>query len=317
MRIRGFVVALILLAAGTTALAQRRGGGGASATPDAGATGSGNAGGGDEGGSWSSMTGGVVSHTDAGAHPAAADTGAATTARASAIDASTGRTSGGRGAANASDAGAGTVASGTPNTFNLPMTQRGSGAIIHFPIPEQLARTEVPIFAQVRTTAPIDHVSMFYRGSGGERYREARMQPMGQNLGLPQGYGAQVPCEDAFPPAVEYYVSVFDTSGASIGTAGTALSPISLPIVIARTHPIVPTLPGSPPPRNCGSLVASGGTGGTGGFTRGTSRVDAGVASAPEFGTADLGEPCQANNDCRRGLRCAPSTHSCVFVNTN
>ena len=43
---------------------------------------------------------------------------------------------------------------------------------------------------------------------------------------------------------------------------------------------------------------------------------DAGGPAAPVRGTADLGEPCQTNNDCRRGLRCG-AAHSCVFEQRN
>jgi hypothetical protein len=188
-----------------------------------------------------------------------------------------------------------------PTAFDLPMNQRGNGALVHYPILEQLARNDVPVFAQVRSSAPIDHVSMYFRSAGATRYRETRMNSMGQDLGLPGGYGAQIPCEDAFPPALEYYVQVVDTSGEVIGHAGSATQPVRIPIVTARTRNIVPTLPGQPPPRNCGSI--------TGMSTQSQVR-DSGVE---ERGTNDLGEPCARDNDCRRGLRCG-SSRTCVFV---
>jgi hypothetical protein len=74
-------------------------------------------------------------------------------------------------------------------------------------------------------------------------------------------------------------------------------------------------MPGQPAPRSCGSLEVqvptSTGTGTTG--TGGTGTTGGGN-NAPIAGTADLGEPCQSNAECRRGLRCG-STHTCVFVN--
>jgi hypothetical protein len=233
-----------------------------------------------------------------GARPATSDGGAATDAAitSSVSDAGQAASSSVDGGALAMDA----AALSAPNAFDLPMTQRGNGAISHYPIPEQLARNDVPVFAQVRSSAPIDHVSMFFRSQGATRYRELRMNAMGQDLGLPGGYGAQIPCEDAFPPAVEYYVQAVDTSGEVIGHAGSATQPIRLPIVTARTRNIVPTLPGQPPPRNCGSIT---------GMSTAVVR-DSGVE---ERGTADLGEPCARDNDCRRGLRCG-STRTCVFV---
>lgn len=188
-----------------------------------------------------------------------------------------------------------------PTAFDLPMNQRGNGALVHYPILEQLARNDVPVFAQVRSSAPIDHVSMFFRSAGATRYRELRMNSMGHDLGLPGGYGSQIPCEDAFPPAIEYYVNVVDTSGEVIGHAGSATQPVRIPIVTARTRNIVPTLPGQPPPRNCGSIT---------GMSTQTQVRDSGVE---ERGTADLGEPCGRDNDCRRGLRCG-SSRTCVFV---
>lgn len=208
-----------------------------------------------------------------------------------------------------------TTDAATPNTFNIPMRQVGTGAVTHYPIPEQLARTDVPVFVQVRSTAPIDHVSLFYRGQGAVRFRELRMTPMGHNLALPGGYGAQIPCDDAFPPAVEYYVQAIDTSGTPVGSAGSATAPVSVPIVTARTHPIIPTLPGQPPPRTCGSLVtpvATTSSGGSGGTTRAR---DAGPPQEMR-GTADLGEPCTRDLDCISSrLRCG-SNHRCVLIDT-
>lgn len=184
-----------------------------------------------------------------------------------------------------------------------PMRQVGQGTLIHFPVPEQLARTGVPVFAQVRSSAPIDHVSLFYRGVGARRFTELRMLPMGQQFRMPNGYGALIPCDDIFPPRVEYYVQSIDSSGAPNGNAGTEAQPVQIPIVERRSHP-APVLPGQEPPRTCG------------GMTGPSSVRDAGGPAAPVRGSADLGEPCQTNNDCRRGLRCG-ATHSCVFESRN
>jgi hypothetical protein len=172
-------------------------------------------------------------------------------------------------------------------------------------VPEQLARTEVPVFAQIRSSAPIDHVSLFYRAPGARRYTEARMIAMGQQFRLASGYGAQIPCDDAFPPHVEYYVVAFDSSGAPNGSAGSETQPLQVPIVDTRHHP-APNLPGQNPPRNCGSLIGQGPAGRDAG---------AGSTATPERGTADLGEPCRTTNDCRRGLRCG-ANRSCVFEST-
>jgi hypothetical protein len=202
------------------------------------------------------------------------------------------------------DAAAGEGGSGAqptaPTNFGIPMNQRGTGALSHFPIPEQLARNDIPVFAQVRSSAPLDHVSMHFRGEGATRFRELRMTAMGHDLGLAGGYGGQIPCEDSFPPAVEYYIEVIDTSGAVIGHAGNAQQPIRLPVVTTRTHNFIPTLPGQAPPRNCGSIT---------GMSVAASR-DSGVATS---GTADLGEPCARDSECRRGLRCGLN-RQCVFV---
>lgn len=237
--------------------------------------------------------------SDAGAGDATASASDAGRADARGASAEAGAPRADGGAAPSMDA-AVAAQRAAPTSFDLPMNQRGNGAVVHYPILEQLARNDVPVFAQVRSSAPIDHVSMFFRSQGATRYRELRMLSMGQDLGLPGGYGSQIPCEDAFPPALEYYVQAIDTSGEVIGHAGSAVQPIRLPIVTARTRNIVPTLPGQPPPRNCGSIT---------GMSSAQSR-DSGVE---ERGTADLGEPCARDNDCRRGLRCG-STRTCVFV---
>jgi len=194
-------------------------------------------------------------------------------------------------------------ASVTVSDVVYPMQQRGTGTVIHFPVPEQLARTAVPVFAQIRSSAPMDHVSVFYRGPGARRYTELRMNPLGQQFRLPSGYGAMIPCDDIFPPRLEYYVAAYDSSGAPNGTAGTAEAPLTLPIVDRRHFP-APTLPGQPVPATCGAL------------TVGATARDSGVPSAPVRGSADLGEPCRDNAECRRGLRCG-STRTCVFEQAN
>jgi hypothetical protein len=287
----------LFLALGAVATAQRRGprpgadGGtvaadASAAVSDAGATRS-DAGAGlarADGGTGPARADGGPTRSDAGAGPARADGGAGSAMA---------------GGAPVADGGA-AVTSG-PNAFDLPMQQRGNGAVTHYPIPEQLARNDVPVFAQVRSSAPIDHVSLFFRSQGASRYRELRLTTMGRELGLANGYGAQVPCEDAFPPSIEYYINAVDTSGEVIGHAGTAVQPLRVPIVTARTRDIIPTLPGQAPPRNCGSLA---------GMASQPTARDAGVE---QRGTADLGEPCARDNECRRGLRCGLA-RTCVFV---
>ncbi|TAK26557.1 MAG: hypothetical protein EPO40_20915 [Myxococcaceae bacterium] len=183
---------------------------------------------------------------------------------------------------------------------SIPMRQLGTGTVIHFPVPEQLARTAVPVFAQIRSTAPIDHVSLFYRSVGARSYTEVRMPALGQQFRLPSGYGAMIPCDDIFPPRVEYYVAAIDSSGAPNGGAGTAEAPVQINIVERRSF-AAPTLPGQPAPRTCGSLSVTA-----------TVRDAGSGPAAVERGTADLGEPCRTNNECRRGLRCGLN-HQCVF----
>lgn len=183
---------------------------------------------------------------------------------------------------------------------SIPMRQLGTGTVIHFPVPEQLARTAVPVFAQIRSTAPIDHVSLFYRSVGARRYTEVRMPALGAQFRLPSGHGAMIPCDDIFPPRVEYYIAAIDQSGSPNGGAGTADSPVQVPIVDRRSY-AAPTLPGQAPPTTCGSLAVH------------PTVRDAGSGPAVvERGTADLGEPCRTNNECRRGLRCGLN-HQCVF----
>lgn len=116
---------------------------------------------------------------DGGASPAAAVDGGASDATAAVVD---------------PDAGSVTV-----GDASFPMRQVGTGTIIHFPVPEQLQRTGVPVFAQVRSSAPIDHVSLYVRALGARRYTEIRMQAMGQQFRLASGYGAMIPCEDVLP----------------------------------------------------------------------------------------------------------------------
>jgi hypothetical protein len=223
---------------------------------------------------------GPAAVVDGGAAPAAATDGGSADASAAVVDL---------------DAGSVTV-----GDASFPMRQVGTGTLIHFPVPEQLQRTGVPVFAQVRSSAPIDHVSLYVRALGARRYTEIRMQAMGQQFRLASGYGAMIPCEDVFPPKVTYYVEAYSSSGDANGHAGTAEAPLEVPVVELRHYP-APTLPGQAPPRTCGSM------------TTGPTARDAGSGpAAPERGSADLGEPCRATNDCRPGLRCG-SNNQCVF----
>lgn len=212
-----------------------------------------------------------------------------------------GRPRAGMDAGRSADAAATDASAASSSDARWPMRQVGEGTVIHFPIPEQFVRTAVPVFAQVRSSAPIDHVSLFYRGLGARRYTEVRMSAMGQQFRLGGGYGAQIPCEDIFPPRVMYYVEAYDSSNTPNGHAGSLEAPIEIPIVEQRTYP-APTLPGQPPPRTCGSFMAAA-----------TTVRDAGARDVePERGTADLGEPCRSTQECRHGLRCG-SNNQCVF----
>jgi hypothetical protein len=126
------------------------------------------------------------------------------------------------------------------------------------------------------------------------------MPAMGQQFRLPSGYGAMIPCDDIFPPRVEYYVAAIDSSGAPNGTAGTAEAPLTSPSSSAAHFP-APTLPGSPCRAPAGRSPPP------------PRPATPARPAEPERGTADLGEPCQSNNDCRRGLRCgsnAPASSS-------
>ena len=49
-----------------------------------------------------------------------------------------------------------------------------------------------------------------YRGPGARAYHEVRLGPLGASVHYHDGYGGVIPCKDAFPPHVQYYVQAID-----------------------------------------------------------------------------------------------------------
>ena len=168
------------------------------------------------------------------------------------------------------------------------------------PIPEQLARTELPVFVQIRSSAPIDHVSLFYRGVGARRYTELRMTPMGQQFRLAVGLRRADPLRRRVPAPGASTTSRPSTRRARpTARAGTATAPV----VADRRTKALPCAhaPGAGPAAHLRRPQAGPGTCAT-----------RAPPPRPSAAPRDLGEPCQVDNDCRRGLRCG-SNHACVF----
>lgn len=157
---------------------------------------------------------------------------------------------------------------------------RGPGTIPHTPVPEQLSQTAVPVFVEVPSDAPVGAIYVYYKGLGMREFQRAQMRR------LTGGYGFEIPCTDVFEPSVEYYIVAFDDEDNPMGFAGTQESPIRIPVVSSRSHPPA-SLPGQPPPQQCGA-----------------NECPPGMAGCSSGGTAGLGDTCRETSDCAGSLVC-------------
>ena len=148
-------------------------------------------------------------------------------------------------------AGTGGGGGGTPEPVDTPpddvVEPSGGGSaapgnLSHAPVREQLTQTAVPVYVEIPGRPA--HVYLYYRAHGMRDFQRVEMQRVAG------GYGYEIPCADVFEPEVAYYIVAFGSDGSPMGFAGAQASPITVPIVSARTME-APALPGRAPPTQC------------------------------------------------------------------
>ncbi len=127
------------------------------------------------------------------------------------------------------------------------------GNIPHVPVPEQLENTSIPVFVEVPDDAAVAKIELYYRSKPMPRYERLMMWRM------PGGFGAEIPCEDAYRPEVRYTIVAYDEEGERLGYAGTKKQPVVIPLVEERRYP-APSLPGRKPPKQCVFVTCEPGT---------------------------------------------------------
>lgn len=155
------------------------------------------------------------------------------------------------------------------------------GNIPHQPVPEQLAQTALPVYVEV--SGEPGNVFLFYKAHGMREFQRVEMRR------IADGYGVEIPCNDVFQPALEYYIVAFAPDGTPMGFAGSQDQPVRVNIVSSRTHP-APSLPGRAPPETCTDVECPPGM--------------EGCAGSGGGGAGQMGGTCRDDTDCGPGLMC-------------
>lgn len=166
------------------------------------------------------------------------------------------------------------------NTRPPPPQSEVPGTLNHTPAAEQLAQTALPVY--VTGTQDASSVYLYYKSTGNRDFTRVQMTP------IAEGFGFEIPCADVFAPHVQYYIAAFGADGAPVGFAGTQQSPVTVPVVTARTGP-PPALPGRSPPETCAEQECPPGMAG---------------CSSGGGGTHGLGDTCAQSSECVSGLTC-------------
>ncbi|MFO0696800.1 MAG: OmpA family protein [Polyangiales bacterium] len=172
---------------------------------------------------------------------------------------------------------------------------RSSGAttanvlgLVHHPVEEQLVHTAIPVYVEVPHGVSVPRMAVRYRGNGMRAFRERPMQPM------VEGFGVEIPCDDAMEPSIDYYLVAYGSGSRVLGTVGSEQNPYTVRIVTARRF-APPALPGRAPPEPCSQAECPPGQAGC----RGRARTPAATAVA-----GALGATCRSDSECQSDLQC-------------
>jgi hypothetical protein len=95
----------------------------------------------------------------------------------------------------------------------------GQGRVIPILVAEQLPDHAVPIYVEVQQVRDIRRVLLAYRGADQRGFLAIEMEQ------YHEGYAGRIPCHRVRPPRVEYFITVLDSRGEVIATAGSEEDP--------------------------------------------------------------------------------------------
>ena len=137
--------------------------------------------------------------------------------------------------------------------------QPWGGDFVHVPVAEQVVRTPVPVYVEMAAGTPPARVFVKYEASGTTEYKRVELAKKGK------GWGGLIPCSAATRGVLRYYIQGFDDHGEPIANGGDAKKPFAVRIR-PKIASSAPTLPDSPPPKQCSEgSDSSASTSGSGG----------------------------------------------------
>ncbi len=128
-------------------------------------------------------------------------------------------------------------------TGDEPLTF-GHGRVIPIPVHEQLPDHAVPIYVETQQIRDVRRVLLAYRGDGNRRFLSIEMD---EHHG---GYAGRIPCHRVRPPRVEYFVTVLDSRGEIVASAGSEEEPLVVEIR-EELEGREPSLPNEDPEPHC------------------------------------------------------------------
>jgi tetratricopeptide (TPR) repeat protein len=141
--------------------------------------------------------------------------------------------------------------------------QPWGGDFVHVPVSEQVVRTPVPVYVELSAGSPPSRVFVKYRGAGTSEYKRIELTKKGK------GWGGLIPCGAATRGVLRYYVQGFDEKGEPVANGGEANKPFYVRIR-PKISSSAPSLPDSPPPRQCSSDSGDGASGDASGSGEGS-----------------------------------------------
>ncbi|HVY46027.1 MAG TPA: hypothetical protein VHB21_09115 [Minicystis sp.] len=173
-----------------------------------------------------------------------------------------------------------------------PPTKKGPGGDLPMtPPPESPVNTPVPIYIDVPSDLSPGKVTLRYKPFGGTSWKSLEMRKMGD------GYGAEIPCEDTTTTGeIKFYITVADTDGAPIATAGTLKEPYRV-TVKNELDGEAPHLPGKKPPKQCAAKGECP-----------PGLPGCAEAGGPQRGDKAEGATCDTTTECQAGLTCLNGT---------
>jgi hypothetical protein len=141
--------------------------------------------------------------------------------------------------------GAGGGGEATPGPGSQP-----SGDFTHTPVPEELIRTPLPVYAEYSGGEQLARVIVKYKAPGMGDWKAVDMPKVGT------GYGALIPCKDVTQGVVSYYIQGFNAGNDPVATSGSRNKPYTV-AVKPQIAGAPPGLPGQEAPKQCSELAGA------------------------------------------------------------